>query len=162
MADFLQTVQGELIPVIASSIRKVYLRPSTPPLSGSVLVIEHTVGKPTEYPYADNASGLVAFNNIAASLGAQHLGDPAITLINPAALNDSGFPVTVAITGIAFDATAQILLQNYSATLTPATTFVNSTGLTISVAAGGVGTYDVVYSDNNGKVFRAANGLVIY
>lgn len=152
-AEWLRTVQNELL--FAPNIRKIRV-------AGRQLIIDHTAGPETQYTYENTADAQSAFNDISAVVASETVGEPAITLVNPAAMNDSGFPITLAVSGIAFDATAQIILQNYSSTLTLVTTFVNSTALTAPVAAGGVGTYDVVYSDNNGKVFRAANALVIF
>lgn len=154
-AEWLRTVQNELL--FAPNIRKIRV-------AGRQLIIDHTAGPETQYTYENTADAQSAFNDIAAVVASETVGEPVITSINPVRVDNTGaFPVTLAISGIAFHSSALIVIQNYSGTIELSTTFVNSTAVTADIAAGpGLGTYDVVYSDTNGKLFRASNAIVVY
>lgn len=148
------TRQGELI--IVSNINRVAV-------SGTTLSIYHSDGSTTAYQYQTAANALSDLDIYSAILEAKAAADPTIYTVTPTAILQTTLPQTISISGIAFHSSAALYLSNYAGTGALVTTFVNSTALTAPVPATfAVGTYDVVYSDSNGAVFRATTALVLY
>ncbi len=153
---WIQTVQGDLIPIAASPLLKISQ------VKASV-VFYHSDGSTTNYDYGTEADALAALADFSAILEARYVGDPELTSNNPEAILQSTLPQTITVTGIAFDATMVIVLKNYSASTPLATTFINSTTATAIVPNTiGVGTYDTVYSDTNGKADVLTDSFIAY
>lgn len=154
---WIQTAQGDLIPLGPSPLLKISR-------AGNSLILTHADGNTTNYPYESPDAAATAMNSYIAVTEARAIGDPEIHAVTPAAIEQSTLPQGITVTGVNFaNASAVIVLRNYAGTTILVTVFVTSTTLTATVPNTVlVGTYDVLYSDSNGKVAEQASGFQAY
>lgn len=148
------TAQGDIIQL--ASIKRVFVNSST-------LVIAFQDSTTLNYNYTDNTAAIAARDNLAAIMEVAHVGDPEIASITPSSILQSTLPQNITVAGVAFDASATVVLRNYAGSTALVTAFVSSTALTATVPNTIlVGTYDVIYSDTNGKTSVLPNGLIAF
>lgn len=129
----------------------------------NVVTFLHSDASITTQTYADYTAAMAAIDDFTAITEAVNTGLPSIETINPQSILQASLPQDITVTGVAFDASATIILGNYTTASTPlVTTFISSTVLTATVPNTiTAGTYDVIYSDTNGLVDKYPNGLLI-
>lgn len=148
------TAQGDIIQL--ASIKRVFVNSST-------LVIAFQDSTTLNYNYADNTAAIAARDNLAAIMEVAHVGDPEIASITPSSILQSTLPQNITVAGVAFDASATVVLRNYAGATALVTVFVSSTALTATVPNTVlVGTYDVIYSDTNGKTSVLPNSFIAF
>lgn len=130
----------------------------------NVVTFLHSNGTETNQTYADFTAAMAAIDDFTAITEAKSSGLPSISTITPSSIAVGTLPQDITLVGVAFDASATIILQNYvTAPLPLATVVISSTVITATVPNTVVaGTYDVIYSDTNGNTDIYVSGLLIF
>jgi len=152
--DFVQTAAGDIVNL--STVKRVQL-------VGSTVIFYHVDNTQTSYAFASGDEAITFFIDLEAILGPSSVSDPLVYSMVPSSMAVTSGPIAATITGKSFDATAQAFLVNASGSFSLGAAFVDSTQLTATVPNSlGVGVYDLIYTDDNGKVFRKPNAFNVY
>lgn len=158
MPDTILTPQGDIIVML--NVLKISI-------SGNSIVINYISGASlitTQYTYPDLAAAQAAFANYVAQLQTVNISLPVLHSVSPATFAAVSLPQNFSATGVSFDPSAviTIILPSPAGSVVCATTFVNSTTLTVTIPGGtGAGTYDVNYSDTLGNSSTLGAAMVI-
>lgn len=155
--QWLKISETELVALGPSAVVKISRQ-------DNVLTLLHSDASVTTQTYADYTAAMAAIDDYTAITEAVDTGLPSISTITPSSILQGSLPQNLTIVGVAFDASATIILVNYTVAATPLVTVVNSsTSITATIPnTVAVGTYDVIYSDANGATDKLPSGLLIY